>query len=130
MRTIYVEKSLPRMLLVKALRPLWPGVALSPLAPAQLRTLPDPPLPGPRWVRVRNRLSGICGTDLALLFVRADLGVAPAALPGTDRMYLGHEALGEVVEVGPGVTRLRVGERVIIDAEAANCFTREISPPC
>ena len=130
MRTILVEKKMAKMALVKALRGIWPGVVFSPLSPTRMANLPEVPLPGPRWVRVRNRLSGICGSDLHLLCVKADLGVSAAALPGTDRIYLGHEAVGEVAEVGAGVTRLKLGDRVIMDSEAPNCLTQEIEPPC
>jgi len=131
MHTVFVQKQYARMALVTLLRGLWPGVALSPLAPTRWATIvPDPPLPGPRWVRVQNRLAGICGSDLHLLRVDASLAVSAAALPGTDRIYLGHEVVGVVSEVGPAVTRVAPGSRVIMDFEAANCLSREIEPPC
>ena len=130
MRTIYFEKDIPKVLLVKALRPIWPGIVFSPLSPTRLADIPETPLPGPRWVRVRNRLCGICASDLHLLFVEADPQVAPAALPGTGRMYLGHEVVGEVTEIGAGVTALQVGDRVVMDALGANCLSQEIEPPC
>jgi threonine dehydrogenase-like Zn-dependent dehydrogenase len=57
----------------------------------------------------------VCATDLTLLFVRADPRISVAALPGLSRFYLGHEVVSEVVETGPGVTAMRVGERVIMD---------------
>ncbi len=132
MRTIYVEKDIPRMLVVKALRDRWPGVVWSPLSSARVVDLPEPPLPGPRWLRVRNRQCGICATDLSLLFVKADPSIAPAALPGNTRFYLGHEVVGEVVEVGPAVSRFKVGDRVVMESRFAgpNCHTQEIDPPC
>src|SRR5690349_17673663 len=73
---------------------------------------------------------GICATDLSLLFVRADPSVAPAALPGLQRFFLGHEAVGEVTEIGAGVTHFRVGDRVIMDKHfyGANCLNLEIEP--
>jgi threonine dehydrogenase-like Zn-dependent dehydrogenase len=118
------------MLLVKALRRLWPGIVFSPLSATRCVELADPPLPGPRWVRVRNRLAGICGSDLHLLRVDADPRMSAAALPATERVYLGHEVVGEVTEIGPGVTRWRVGDRVIMDSEGPNCLNQEIDPPC
>ena len=105
MRTIYFEKNIPKVLLCMALRPIWPGVVYSPLSPTRMVDLPDPALPGPRWVRVRNHMCGICASDLHLLFVETDPQVAPAALPGIERRYLGHELVGEVTEVGPGSAR-------------------------
>ena len=40
------------------------GAKVGPLA---LRDIDPPELPGPGWVRVRPRLSGICGSDLATI---------------------------------------------------------------
>jgi len=130
MRTIYFEKNIPKALLVRALRRVWPDVVFTPLSPTRLAEIPDPPLPGPRWVRVRNRLCGICASDLNLLLVDTDPQAALVALPGTDRVYLGHELLGEVTETGPGVSALSVGDRVILDALSPDCLSQEIDPPC
>jgi len=130
MRTIYFEKSIPKILLCKALQPIWPKVIYSRLSPIHLVDLPQPPLPGPRWVRVRNRLCGICASDLHLLFLDVDPRVSPAALPGTGRIYLGHEVIGEVTEIGSDVTTLKVGDRVIFESTERNCFNQEIKPLC
>ena len=132
MRAIYVDKDIPRMLAVKALKPLWPGVVYSRLSSARFADIGAPPLPGERWVRVRNLMCGICGSDLSLLQVEADPKIAPAALPGNQRFYLGHEVVSVVTEVGPGVTRFQVGDRVIMDGrfQGANCLSQEIDPPC
>jgi threonine dehydrogenase-like Zn-dependent dehydrogenase len=130
MRTIYFEKNIPKILLARALRPIWPNVVYSPLSPTRFADVPDPTLPGPRWVRVRNHVCGICASDLHLLFVEGDPQVAPAALPGTNRMYLGHELLGEVTEVGSEVSALHMGDRVILDAQAPTCLTLEAESLC
>jgi L-iditol 2-dehydrogenase len=131
-RTIYVDKNIPRMLAVKALRPVWPGVVFSAVSPARYAEMPEPELPGPRWVRLRNRQCGICATDVSLLRVDVDPSIAPAALPGNRRLYLGHEVVAHVTEVGSGVTRHRVGDRVIMDSrfQGATCLSQEIVPPC
>ncbi|HMK07661.1 MAG TPA: zinc-binding dehydrogenase [Anaerolineales bacterium] len=132
MRAIYIDKNIPRALMVKALRRAWPGVVWSPLSHAHFVDLPEPPLPGPRWLRVRNRQCGICASDLSLLLVRADPAAAPVALPGNERFYLGHEVVGEVTEVGPGVKSLRPGQRVVMESRftGPTCFSQEIDPPC
>lgn len=132
MRTIYVDRKIPQMLAVKAVRPVWGGVVWSPVSPSRVADLPEAELPGPRWLRVRNLQCGICATDLSLLFVEVNPAVAPAALPGNNRFYLGHEVIGEVVEVGPEVTRFQVGDRVVMESRFAgsNCHTQEIEPPC
>ncbi len=132
MRAIYIDKNIPKGLLVKVLKPIWPGVVFSPLSISRYEDLPEPDLPGPRWVRVENKQCGICASDLSLLFVDAEPSVAPIALPGYQRLYLGHEVLGVVKEVGPEVMRVKVGDRVIMDTrfQGATCLSQEIDPPC
>lgn len=132
MRSVYIERDIPRMLVVKALKAIWPDVVFSALSPTRYEDVPEPAVPGPRWVLVRNHQCGICATDLSLLHMDVAPSIAPAALPGTRRLYLGHEVVGRVTEVGPGVTRLAVGDRVIMDTrfQGATCSSQEIAPPC
>ena len=132
MRAIYVEKVLPKMLLVKTLAHTWPGVVWSPLSSTQVADLPQPPLPGPRWVRVRNIQCGICASDLSLLFVHVDPSVGPAALPGNQRFYLGHEVVSVVEAAGEEVTRVKTGDRVVMDTRfiGPTCLSQEIEPVC
>ena len=130
MRTVYFEKNIPKVLLTMALRPIWPNVVYSSLSPTRFVDVSEPSFPGPRWVRVRNHLCGICATDLHLLLVQTDPHVAPGALPGNDRRYLGHELMGEVTEVGPEVSVLQVGDRVILDPQASTCAAQQIEPLC
>lgn len=132
MRSIFVDTALPRLLAVKALRPVLPGIVWSPISSTRVADLPDPPLPGPRWLRVRNRQCGICGTDLSLLFVQGSPGIAPAALPANRRIFLGHEVVSDVVEIGKGVTHFKVGDRVVMQSRHAgrNCLSQEIEPRC
>ncbi len=70
--------------------------------PWQLRDLPDP-RPAPGQVVIRVHSSGMCYTDL-----HAHHGVFPLKPP----FVAGHEPAGVIVEVGAGVTDLRVGDRV------------------
>jgi threonine dehydrogenase-like Zn-dependent dehydrogenase len=64
---------------------------------------------GEREVAVRIREVGVCGTDREI----AEFKYGTPA-PGTDRLVLGHEALGEVVEVGPRVRTLAPGDLVAL----------------
>ena len=66
---------------------------------------PDP-RPGPGDVLIAVRASGICGSD-----VHGYLGLTGRRHPG---MVMGHEAAGDVVEVGPDVSAVRVGDRVAL----------------
>src|SRR5262249_20340500 len=64
---------------------------------------------GERDVMVRIREVGVCGTDREISSFHYG---TPA--PGSDRLVLGHEALGEVVEVGSGVRTLVPGDLVAL----------------
>ena len=132
MRAIYVDKHIPRVLLTKAIAPIWKDFVWTPLSSARSGSLDEMPLPGPRWVRVKNEACGICATDLSLLFMKTNPSVAPAALPGIQRFYLGHEAVSVITEIGPGVTRFKVGDRVIMDKHfyGTNCLNLEMETPC
>ncbi|MET8582367.1 alcohol dehydrogenase catalytic domain-containing protein [Streptomyces collinus] len=71
-------------------------------------TVPDPVIEQPTDAIVRIDATTVCGTDLHLR--RGDF---PEVKPGT---VLGHEAVGEVVEVGGQVHHLRPGDQVIVSS--------------
>jgi threonine dehydrogenase-like Zn-dependent dehydrogenase len=71
-----------------------------------VREVPDPGILNDADAIVRVRASSVCGSDLHLIN-----GYLPAMRKGD---ILGHEFLGEVVEVGPAVRRLHPGERVVV----------------
>jgi L-iditol 2-dehydrogenase len=133
MRTMVLEVSVPRVALTKFLARLTRSAHFWPTSPLRLIDEPDPPLPAPGWVRVRNRLCGICGSDLHQLFLDVGLNVAPVALPSNKRIYLGHEMVGDVVEVGEGVMEFAVGDRVVRWGRADDCRAQgrdELCPSC
>lgn len=133
MHTLYVELSAPRFVLTRALGRLTSRAYFAPTSPLHLAHLPDPPLPAPDWVRVRNHLCGICGSDLHQIFLDASLDVAPVALPSHHRIYLGHEMVGTIVEAGPAVTGFDVGDRVVRWGRGDDCLARgltELCPAC
>jgi len=68
--------------------------------------VPDPKIIDPTDVIVQVDTTTICGTDLHIL-----KGDVPAV---TDGRILGHEGVGTITEVGSGVGKLVVGDRVII----------------
>src|SRR4051795_3160888 len=72
----------------------------------QVAEVPDPKIINARDAIVKITSTAICGSDLPLL-----QAYVPAMLPGD---ILGHEFMGEVVEVGPQVTKLQVGDRVVV----------------
>ena len=70
--------------------------------------LADLPVPeaGPGQVRIKVDLAGVCGTDLHLH--HGEFGPTYPLVPG-------HEFVGTVDAVGPGVELVRVGDRVVAD---------------
>jgi threonine dehydrogenase-like Zn-dependent dehydrogenase len=72
----------------------------------RLDDVPDPTIQDPTDAVVELTASAICGTDLH--FVR---GTMAGMVEGT---VLGHEGVGVVREIGPGVRNLRPGDRVVI----------------
>ena len=133
MRTLYLEITPARFLATRALGKLWSGAYFSAISPLHIAELPDPPLPSPAWARVRNRMCGICGSDLHQIFLDADLNIAPAALPTHSRIYLGHEMVGTITEVGSEVCGLEVGQRVVRWGRGDDCRARgreELCPAC
>ncbi|PYV12542.1 MAG: glucose dehydrogenase [Acidobacteria bacterium] len=70
--------------------------------------VPEPRLDAADSVLIHPIEVGICGTDRDI--VRFELGAPP---PGLDYLVMGHETIGEVVEVGRGVEGLRKGDLVV-----------------
>jgi threonine dehydrogenase-like Zn-dependent dehydrogenase len=68
--------------------------------------VPDPKILNPRDAIVRVTRTAICGSDLHIYD-----GFIPSMHEGD---ILGHEFMGEIVEVGPGVRNLQVGDRVVV----------------
>jgi threonine dehydrogenase-like Zn-dependent dehydrogenase len=129
MWSVYLDTNPARMLATRALGLASRRAYYSPVAPLRTRQVRKPTPPGRAWVRVRNSVAGISGTDLALVHLQSDQHIASSALPRPRRIYLGHEVAGEVVEVGPEVAFLRVGDRVAYQLDQC-CATRAIEPPC
>ncbi|MDP8905117.1 MAG: zinc-binding dehydrogenase [Chloroflexota bacterium] len=85
------------------------GVVLPGNRTVELREFPRP-TPGAGQVLLEMRASTICGSDIRAIY-REHLGVGAEAYRG---VIAGHEPSGEVVEVGAGVRRLSVGDRVAV----------------
>jgi threonine dehydrogenase-like Zn-dependent dehydrogenase len=77
----------------------------------EVRQTPDPQLLDPGDAIVRVRASSVCGSDLHLIN-----GYIPAMREGD---ILGHEFLGEVVEVGSECPGLAAGDRVVVGSVVA-----------
>jgi threonine dehydrogenase-like Zn-dependent dehydrogenase len=92
----------------------------------RVETVPEPHIVNPRDAIVKITTTAICGSDLHLYN-----GFIPSVYRGD---ILGHEFMGEVVEVGGGVRNLQIGDRVVVPFPIAcgNCFfcERELYSLC
>ncbi len=82
----------------------------------RVETVPDPEIVNPRDAIIRITSTAICGSDLHLY---------DHTIPGMKSGdILGHEFMGEVVDVGPGNKKLKIGQRVVVPFVIAcgNCF--------
>ncbi len=72
----------------------------------EVREVPDPTILNQRDAIIKVTSTAICGSDLHLYN-----GYIPTMEKGD---ILGHEFMGEVVELGPAVTNLSIGDRVVV----------------
>ncbi len=70
--------------------------------------VPEPGAPAPGQVKLRMLEVGVCGTDKEIC-----AWVYGSPPPGSDHFVLGHESLGEVMEIGSGVEDLHTGDLVV-----------------
>lgn len=116
MKALVFERDVPRFAAAKVLSRLAPARAhrAGPLTLHEHHA--EPALPGPEWVRLRPRLSGICGSDLA-------------TVQGTSSRYFepivsfpfvpGHEVVADTPD----------GHRVVLEP-VLGCVARNIFPVC
>jgi len=98
------------------------AVARAKFAPLTFETLE---LEDPRHDEVRVRLvaTGVCHTDMAV----RDQKIVPMPQP----IVLGHEGAGLVEKVGSSVTKVKVGDRVILSGDSCGkCPSCQVSLPC
>jgi threonine dehydrogenase-like Zn-dependent dehydrogenase len=86
------------------------------VGPLRLKEVDEPVLPGPGWLRVRPRLAGICGSDLATIDARSSRWFeSVVSFPFTP----GHEVVGDTED----------GRRVVLEA-VLGCRPRGLQPRC
>lgn len=92
----------------------------------EVETVPDPKILNPRDAIVKITTTAICGSDLHLYN-----GFNPTMKKGD---ILGHEFMGEVVELGSAVKNVNVGDRVVVPftISCGSCFfcSRDLSSLC
>src|SRR3954463_3366566 len=82
----------------------------------QVLRVPDPSIINPRDAILKITSTAICGSDLHLYD-----GFIPTMEKGD---IIGHEFMGEVVDVGSGVKNLKKGDRIVVPfpISCGNCF--------
>lgn len=128
MRALVFRYSLPRLAITtlgarasrRAFTARW--------SPLRLEDVPLPLLPREDWAVVRTSLAGICGSDAKQVFLRGARDNPLTALISFPHI-LGHEALGVVESVGPGVRHVAPGQRVVLTPWLA-CGPRGFTSPC
>ncbi|MGI9049912.1 MAG: zinc-dependent alcohol dehydrogenase [Rubrobacteraceae bacterium] len=121
-QALLYSKSVPRYLLMRYGAKRIKNLETGRFSPLQPINVPEPALPTPGWVRVKPRLAGICGSDLATLSAESSPYFSPVTSPP---FVMGHEVIGVVVE-GEG---FEAGERVVVEP-ALGCEVRGIEPAC
>jgi threonine dehydrogenase-like Zn-dependent dehydrogenase len=124
-QAVVANVTIPRYLITRAAGRVWRSAFWSSLSPIGLREIPEPPLPGPEWMRVRVDLAGVCGSDLHLVL----LETSPAASVYSSMPFVvGHENVGTVVDAG-AAAGFAPGTRVVVEP-LLPCVTRGFSEPC
>ncbi|MDQ3978244.1 MAG: zinc-binding dehydrogenase [Actinomycetota bacterium] len=114
MRALLFERSFSRYAAAKVAGSIAPGLGAR-VGPLTLSEVDEPALPGTAWHRVRPRLSGICGSDLATIDGKSSRYFEPiVSFP----FVPGHEIVGDCE-----------GQRVVIEP-VLGCEVRNIHPPC
>jgi threonine dehydrogenase-like Zn-dependent dehydrogenase len=115
MKALRIERSLPRFAAARVAGSLVPGRG-SRYGPLQLDSIDPPTPPGPDWVSLHPRLSGICGSDLATVDGAASRYFEPiVSFP----FVPGHEVVADTDD----------GRRVVVEP-VLGCVARNISPVC
>ncbi len=116
-RALRFERSLPRYAAAWVAGSLAPGLGAR-VGPLTLTEIDEPPLPGPGWRRVRPRLAGICGSDLATI----DGHVSRYFEPVVSFPFVpGHEVVGELDG--------DASQRVVLEP-VLGCVARGVQPRC
>ena len=114
MKALVYERSVPRFAAARVASAL--GGAANRVGPLHLADVDEPALPGPGWHRVRPRLAGICGSDLATVDAKSSRWFeSVVSFP----FVPGHEVVGDLDD----------GTRVVLEPVLA-CAARSIDPPC
>lgn len=126
MKAVVYHFSIAKYVAAKSGGRIMPSLYYGKLSALRLEEMEEPKLPGPKWIKVKPILSGICGTDMGAILYKSSPALTPfSSFPSVP----GHEVVGIVTEVGEGVTRVKEGDRIAIDP-FISCAVRGIEEPC
>src|SRR5690606_29285579 len=115
MKALQFSRNLPRYAAARIAGAVVAGRGSGP-GPLELVDIDPPDVPADGWVRVRPRLAGICGSDLATVDGRSSRYFEPiVSFP----FVPGHEVVGDLDD----------GTRVVVEP-VLGCAARGIDPPC
>jgi L-iditol 2-dehydrogenase len=92
------------------------SMMLTGLRQMQMQEVPDPMILNPDDVKIKLKVIGVCGSDIHY-YINGKIGSQVVKYP----FPVGHEAAGEVVEIGSAVTRVKPGDRIAIEP-AMSCW--------
>ena len=125
MRGVVFDLSLARYALAKGLGRWVPALYTGRASCLSLRELPEPRPPDDRWAVLAPTHAGLCGSDLATIFLETPPSLEPfSSFP----CVLGHEILARVVQPPRG-SELKEGDRVVVDP-LLPCALRGVRPVC
>jgi L-iditol 2-dehydrogenase len=126
MKAMVFAAPIPTYLVTLAAGAVSKRLLVGPHACTRYAEVEDPALPAEDWVRVRTRLGGICGSDLAVVSLEA----SPATSPFSSFPFvIGHENVGTIEVIGSAVRGFAVGDRVVANP-LLDCVPRGIAPAC
>jgi threonine dehydrogenase-like Zn-dependent dehydrogenase len=120
MRAVTFDVTIPSYLVGKSLGRISEAAVFGGLSGVRFGEVPEPSLPGDRWVKLEILKAGICGSDIGNLTLKSSPAMEPF---GSFPAVLGHEILARVTEVGALVTQVQVGQRVAVDP-GVSCVVR------
>lgn len=121
MKALRFERDVPRFAAAAAAGRLLPGAGAR-VGPLRLRSIDPPTAPGPGWVEILPRLSGICGSDLSTIDGHSSRYFEPiVSFP----FVPGHEVVADLREPAEGLPAGRVVVEPVL-----GCVTRGIDPVC
>lgn len=125
MKALRFHASIPRYIITKILGKITKLAYLNFFPPTRLDDISEPDV-RKGWIKIRPIYAGICGSDVNTVLLRESPLLEPlCSFPAV----LGHENVGEVTKIGPDVTNVEIGDRIVLDP-ILSCKTRNITPIC